>query len=289
MKYAKRWCLLLALAWLPGLACAGSTIQAGMTISGHVEIAPDGSVTGYQLDRPSRIPSAAKALVAKAVPAWKFAPVRVDGKAVPARSAMRIHLVARQMDKGGYTIGIDSAWFRSKDAVNGTDTLRVRDRTSPRYPAAAVKERVQGTVYTVLRINRQGKVDKLAIRQVNLRTRGSSAQMRRWRQWLAEASEKAVKDWIFTPPTTGPEAGHEYWVAVMPVIFRLKTSAQSKQAYRADRYGKWQSCIPGPRQSIPWVKDAEKRLLANADALPGNGVFSGGQTLHLLTPLSGGS
>lgn len=291
MKYARHWIMLFGFLLLPGSAWAGPTVQADMTITGHIEIAADGSVTGYQLDRASRIPPAAKALVAKAAHTWRFEPVRVNGKAVPAKSNMSVHLVARQTDKGDYSIHVDGAWFKNKHAVNKSSTLLRTSTKPPRYPMQALRGGAQGTVYTVVRINRQGKVDKVATRQVNLVVRGSPGQMRAWRKALAKACRNAVSHWTFAPPTTGPHADQSHWVAVVPIHFRISSgNGPTRAKDRARRnYGKWQAFLPGPKHEIPWLKSAQKRLVANAGALPDHGVFTVGQTLHLLTSLSGGS
>src|SRR5699024_5101297 len=224
MTHGKGWWLLWVLVLLPATAWADPPAQASMVVHGTIEIAPDGSVTGYQLEHASRIPPGVSAQMAKVVPHWRFEPVRVDGRPVAARSGMWVRLVAKPVDEHHVAISIDSTWFMSDHAVNTTDVLQRDHMRPPPYPPAAVRSRVQGTAYVVVRITPRGKVDKIATRQVDLRTRGTRRQLRQWRKMFADASERAIRHWTFTPPTTGPRAGQDHWVAVIPVRYQLNPS-----------------------------------------------------------------
>src|SRR5699024_3204198 len=181
MTHGKGWWLLWVLVLLPATAWADPPAQASMVVHGTIEIAPDGSVTGYQLEHASRIPPGVSAQMAKVVPHWRFEPVRVDGRPVAARSGMWVRLVAKPVDEHHVAISIDSTWFMSDHAVNTTDVLQRDHMRPPPYPPAAVRSRVQGTAYVVVRITPRGKVDKIATRQVDLRTRGTRRQLRQWR------------------------------------------------------------------------------------------------------------
>ena len=84
--------------------------------------------------------------------------------------------------------------------------------------------------------------------------------------------------WRFAPPTTGPDAGRDYWSVRIPSVFTAGTAAKAT--------GHWQNFVPGPRHPVPWATQEE---LANAaDALPDSGIFPMTPALQLLTPLNAG-
>ncbi len=69
-----------------------------MLVSGDMEVAPDGSMMGYDLDHPSEIPMQVRHLLAKVVPAWKFEPVVVHGRPAIAKASMSVRVLATPMD-----------------------------------------------------------------------------------------------------------------------------------------------------------------------------------------------
>jgi hypothetical protein len=101
--------------WLPGCWCvllcgtavaapgAGNqpVVESSMLLTGTVVIAPDGSVRGHAIDQPDKVPSAIRAFVDKAVAAWKFAPVVIDGQPVTAQAQMHLRLIADPVEHAG--------------------------------------------------------------------------------------------------------------------------------------------------------------------------------------------
>src|SRR4051812_34017858 len=71
-----------------------------MSAVGEVQIAPDGSVSDYRLQ--STLSPAIAKLVDGAVRSWHFDPIVVDGKAVVAKTALRLSLKAEPIDAGNY-------------------------------------------------------------------------------------------------------------------------------------------------------------------------------------------
>lgn len=285
MKLAHYGWLLPVFLLFSASALAGKVpAEASMVITGSVEIAPDGSVTGYQLDKASKLPSGVKSELVRTVPTWKFEPVLVNGKAVSAKSPMSVRLTAKPMDKGHYAINIGAAWFGQYDGSDHA-TISIRQRQPPPYPTALRRRHVEGVVYVAMRINRQGEVDKAAVQQIDLRTRGNQVQLRRWRKAFADASLRAAKKWTFNIPTTGKHAEDGHWLVSVPINYRLVGRLHSQRA----GYGRWVAYIPGPKQLIPWLDDDQRQLSSNAAAMSGGGPHMIDQQLHLISPLAGGS
>jgi hypothetical protein len=282
----KRWwlglsCMLVSGALMAaGPAAVRKRVQASMLVTGTIDVAPDGHVARYALDRPDKLPQAVRDLLGKAIPHWTFEPVTLNGQPVIARSPMSVRVVAKPLDDGRFSITVAGAVFGHGGDGTGR-TLAVKHETRPFYPREAVQARVAGTVYVLVRVDRQGKVVEALARQVNLRVIAGDAEMARWRGVLARASVNAIRHWTFTPPTVGKEAAAPYWQVVVPVDFSLRGPSIAHQT----GYGEWRPYVPGPVQQAPWV---DRRLLAgSADAVPGSGPFQADASLHLRTPLGG--
>ena len=152
---------------------------------------------------------------------------------------------------------------------------------APKYPAEALYSGVRGTVYLVVRIDRQGRVADAVVEQVNLRFIDSERQMDHWREVMAEPALKAARHWSFNPPTTGEYVGNAFWSARVPVDYRMEGDASPK-------YGHWQPYVPGPRHPIAWLNKFGNDIAQSPDALAAGGVYQVGQDLRLLTPLGEG-
>jgi hypothetical protein len=254
-------------------------VQASMLVSGTIMVATDGSVAGYTLDKSEKLPQPVVGLLAKAIPQWRFAAVTQDGKPVMVKSAMHVRVVAKPVDEDNFSISVGSSWFGDghSDACPSTDY-----KPHPAYPPEAIKQRVSGTVYLVMSIDRDGHVRKMAAEQVNLRVLGREKEMQRWRDMLADAALRAAGHWSFHPPTTGPGAARDHWEVRVPINFELRQWGRPSPF----TYGQWVAYVPGPKQPIPWV--GQKGHLADAsDALPPGGVYMAEQGLHRIdTPRS---
>jgi TonB family protein len=273
-----------ALLALTGLALARAPeavrkqVEASMLLSGSIDIAPDGSVGGYSIDKQDVVPDYVRAYLAREVPGWKFEPVVMDGRPVRARTPMSLRLVATPAEGGNFRVSMAGVNFgESRD--DATDQV-TRDRIRPpEYPAEAARVGGKGTVYLVLKLGHDGKVEDSVVEQVNLTAIGDERQMQRLRKSLGDASLKAARFWTFHPPTTGDGAGAGSWSVRVPVRFFLADD-------REGAYGTWQAYLPGPRQRASWVD--EKDSTGSPDALAGDGVYPVGGGVKLLTPLHQG-
>src|SRR5690606_19264913 len=146
----------------------------------------------------------------------------------------------------------------------------------PSYPVGAEMAGGKGTVYLVLRIGREGRVEDLFVEQVNLTTLGTEAQMAAVREVLGKAATEAAWKWTFHPPTTGEEVDDDHWTVRVPVEFRLYDDKPAA-------YGQWEAYLPGPRTTAAWAQDD-----VSPDAIAAGGLQPVGGGLKLLTPLRKG-
>lgn len=162
-------------------------LEASMLVSGWIVVAPDGSVRGYTVDQPEKLPQAVINHIQRKVPAWKF---RFDEPAaVIQRVQMHLRIKATRIDEKLYGVAIADASFGNMDSSN-TDFIGYKDDQSMTYPRQAIEAGVSGTVYLAVRVNRQGKVENVAAEQVNLHIRTSEARMTYFREVLADAAVK---------------------------------------------------------------------------------------------------
>jgi hypothetical protein len=253
-------------------------IAAKLMVKGTITVGTDGHVAGYALEQPGKLPKVVVQMLDKTIPDWTFVPVKVDGHPARVRAKMHLMLIATPQPDKRYSIRIDGSSFNRSTGSSDENLRYTGHRTPPHYPRSARMNGVSGTVYLVLRVNRQGRVDKLAAEHVDLMIKGSARQMKRWRDSLADASMKAARTWHFKVPTKGPQAHAGHWFALIPVTFKL--AGRFRYAY-----GDWQLFIPGPHQYIPWVDRAE---LARDTALPDGSIQTLGHPgLHRVDKPSG--
>lgn len=272
--------LLSAAALAAGPAAVRKRVQASMLLTGTIVVAPDGSVSSYAIDKPEKLPPMVTGLIAESIPRWKFEPTLLDGKPVAAKAKMSVRFVAKPVGDDKYSVGISGAEFGQN--VPG-ESITYKDRVAPTYPHEAARSRVSGTVYLLLRVERQGQVQEAVAEQVNLVVVDNDEEMERWRKMLANSALAAARKWTFNLPTSGEHMNDEYWVARVPVTYGLGRYDE----LRADDYGKWQPYVPGPRQPVPWI-DEQRLLSGSADALPDEGLHPLVRDgLRLITPHDG--
>lgn len=272
---------LLALAACMAMPATASSskqqIDASMLLSGNITVSPDGSVQSYGIDQSGKVPAAVMQLLAKTIPRWRFQPVLRNGQPVAAMANMSLRIVATPQGNHRYNIAV--AGTRFGDPSNGTIVSLLRTNIGPMYPREAIKERVSGTTYLIVQVDRQGHVTKAAAEQVNLRIVGPNILMKRWRKLLADASVKWIMKRAFKVPTTGPEATKDHWLVRVPVTFRIRGPSSPRIA----SYGEWSPYAPGPRATIPWAQ-AELHTAESPDAMPDHGVQLAGASLHRIEP-----
>lgn len=262
-------------------------MEASMLVTGSLVLEPDGRVSAWELDRPEALAEPVVELITKAAGSWAFEPVTVDGEAVRAKARMSLRVVATPHDDDRFQLTIRSGHF-GDDAMSAeerrnaatTDHVRSVRMHPPAYPPGALRAGVTGTVYLVMRINRDGRVQDVFAEQVNLRVVGTEREMERMREMLARPALAAARRWTFSIPTTGDDADDEYWSLRVPVEYMLHGD-------KVPGYGEWQAYIPGPRQKAPW-STRDLRADESPDAMIAGRVYQEGKGLKLLTRLGEG-
>ena len=220
-------------------------------------------------------------MVRKAALQWRFQPVLRHDEPVVAKSSMHVRVVLKKMPDGNYSARIKGATF-GDSSTDSTDTLCSAEgnkRILPQYPQAAIRGRVQGTVYLALRVDRSGRVVEAFAEQVNLGSIGPDRALKHYRATLAESALRAARQWSYTIPTTGPLARQDSWTAHVPVNYALNVLGAPKP----DRT--WVSYVPGPYTPAPWV---DKPDMNAADALADDAVRTEGAGPTLLSPFNHG-
>ena len=264
-------CALVAIA--AGPAAVRKQVEMSMLVSGTIDIRPDGGVRAHVLDGREALPPGVVKLVDDTLPQWRFEPVLVDGKPVIARTKMSLRVVAKPQDDGSFTIGIRGYSFGEPAGVPG-ETVTSARLPPPAYPEAAYRSGIKGTVYLLLRIGRDGKVEEAVTEQVNLTVIGDERRMRLGRELLARAALGKAKSWAFNPPTKGKAADAPFWSVRVPVDFEFTGEKSAGN-------GEWEAYVPGP-QIKPWWVDGD--ALGSPDAMIAGGLYQVGDGPRLLTP-----
>ena len=254
-------------------------VESSLSVTGTVDITPAGDVVAHTLDQPEKLPKGIVDMVARIAPRWKFESIPLQGNAV-SRSAMSLLFVAKKHDDGQLTVELRSASFNGP-SPQGRTTLDKKTFRTPDYPFAALGgSGVSGTVYLVVRYDREGRILDIDAEQVNMRVIGTEAQMAQWRRALTQSCLTAAKRWKLVVPDGGIPKDRDFTVGRIPVSF-------SMESMRETRYGQWEAYIPGPRASIPWM--ANTSLAGSApDAFAPGAFHSADAQRHLLTSLSDG-
>lgn len=270
-------CMALLLVSCIGTAAANGPgavrkkVESTRLLKGTIDVDAQGRVAQYAIEGQESLPRPILTLMARVVPHWRFAPAQVDGKAAPMRSQMSLRLVAKKLVEDEYSVEVRGALFpRTAPSI-------WQSHAPPHYPFAAARGGVGGTVYAVLKVAPDGRVEEAMAEQVNLRIVTSEQQMKKWRELLAKAALVAAKDWTFKVPADERDA--PFWTARVAVEFL----APGQQVTSDDA---WHAYVPGPRQTIPWITDNSG--LPAADALAAGGVYPVNSGLRLLTALDPG-
>ena len=278
----KRWlmglfCILMAwAASAEGPAAVRKRAEASMLVTGSVEITPDGSVKNYSIDQPDKLPLPVVQIIQQNMPLWRFQFGSPQATAVTVKMSLRI--LAKRIDDTHESLSISAAQFGQDDKVPG-ESPSFKTRLPPRYPELEARSKVSGTVYLLLRIGRDGRVEDAAAEQVNLNDIGPDNELRHYREVLADAALGAARKWTYLPPTTGELAKQDSWTVHIPVTFILHGAGVPPFV------GVWQTYVPGPYTPAPWV---DKPDVSSVDALADGDLQTDGAGPTLLAPLNHG-
>ena len=264
-------------------------VESSMVVTGNLDIDRDGTVSAVSLDQED-LTDALSSFVRDAALHWIFEPVRDDeGNALAVRAPMRVRLIARELEGDSVQVAIRSANFSPKYDPEDQSIVRSTEVKPPTYPRDALRARMSANTITAIKVGRDGSVEDVSTRQVNLLALTSEREMPRWRQKFAQASERAMRTWKFRVPTTGPQADAPYWIVAVPTHYRIKMPSGDKSDRPRGNLGKWETYLAGPLHPIPWLNPNDARNLASPDTLGDGGVYMDREDgLKLLTPLDEG-
>ncbi len=236
---------LLLLPAIPAMAQEKPEAQFETYVSGTIDVARDGTVSGYTLE--GGVKPAIRAAIDKNVRSWRFEPITVDGRAVVATTQMNLQLVAVPVDNGDYGLRVEKVWFG--------DPRRSNHIPAPAYPADAAKAGRQAKVVLVLRLDPQGNVVEAFPEQTSLDIAPDGKKAQYWRKRFEEASIRAAMGWKFT--VTEIIDGQPIGGSVrIPVSY----------AFGPREWGKY---IAGPINPVPWKSDTSVAELEAASLQDG--------------------
>ena len=273
--------LLLVSTWAQagGVGAVRKQVEMSMLVKGEISVDGSGKVVDLRIDRPEQLPAGVVSFVQAQVPTWAFEPVTVDGSAVGVRNRMRLLAVAKKDDAGGYELRLQAVSFHPLERNAGFDVVK-DSMQPPRYPVSLARAGASGSVFLLLRVGRDGKVQEAFAEQVNLRSLATENVMQKVRDGFAQSAVSAARRWTFTPPTQGPLASADYWTVRTTVDYLLDLDTF--------QYGKWVAYVPGPRQTADWVD--QELAKQSPETLVGGETYALTEgELRLLTPLGSGS
>lgn len=278
--------VLLALG-LPAAWAARAPIEASMVVTGTITVNKDGRVKAYTLDRQAKLPKGVVQLLQQDVPEFRFEAAALHAE--PATTGMSVRVVADQVAGSrratlritGASFGCAARGVRARLAgpCPAAASVRYVQRKPPRYPLRALRAGVGGSVLLVIQVGRDGHVQQVGARQVNLFERTDDDVG--YRAQLAGVSIAAARKWTFNPPTSGIEAARDDWFVRVPVVFEIMPRGESPRTL-----GEWHAYLPGPIHVFPWER-ASSTGPVSADALAGSEPFLPDPRFVLETQLDG--
>lgn len=154
-------CLLLGLSGAlqaQSVSEARRQVQASMVLTGSLDIEPDGTVSAHVIDDAAQVPDYVLAHLDRVVATWRFEPIKVDGVAVAARSAMSVRMNAVR-DGDNLLISMAGASFFDRNASN----VSGRSVTPPRYPPDLLRAGVPADVFVAVMVDAEGNVIQAAV------------------------------------------------------------------------------------------------------------------------------
>lgn len=206
--------------------------QLSMLVAGKISVSPEGKVIDFSLEETDKLPPPVVKLLSQEIPKWLFEPPTRDGKAVALTTSMTLRVVSRSIANKKHSLELGSATFGDSGS---NEVLRSRHQTMPKYPDAAIRAHVSGTVYLVVNINKEGHVQNIAAQQVNLLVKRPPDAAKRYRHMLAQATIDTARKWRFGMPTTGKLAGRDHWIIRIPIKYALPPYGSEIES----EFGRW--------------------------------------------------
>lgn len=252
---------------------AGSIMT--MRIDGELTIDTSGKVMAYDIATP--LEPAVKQAVDRAVSAWRFSPVMLDGSAVRARTGMRVTLAARAVD-AGYAISVDNVTFRDPPGATATkaaaaampEKVRISksSMTPPKYPIGVHRAGITGQVLLYLHLSMDGKPEDVVAYQSTLfNARGSDKAMQIAREQFEKEAVRAARGWRFKVDTaaSAEQLDPSDLTVTVPILYRFAADPEAAGAWRIE--------LRGERATVPWLLAEKDVRYAGVSDVDGDDVL----------------
>lgn len=245
--------LLAGQAWASGSSSDKEAVYASLEINGSITVSGKGQVTDFKIDKADKLPPFVVKMLDQDIPKWQFFPNLQNGHPYVVKTPMAIRLVAKPVSSDKYAISLDQVTFGNGYSKDGHQVQYKKGKDiDPNYPHGALMAETGATVYVVMQINREGRVAKAAVAEVDLEKSGPHYLMVRWRSAFAHSALSAARRWQFQIPTKGIFALQDHWVVVTSIDYWVTNFVRPKHTY-----GKWRPYIPGPYHAVKWARDQD--------------------------------
>ena len=95
---ALMWVSLALFASMAGAQAARKTAEGSMVVTGSLEVNPDGTLHGYTLDQPEKLPPVVVDVLGKSIAHWQFRLSSPSTQVIKTRMGVRV--VARPVGDG---------------------------------------------------------------------------------------------------------------------------------------------------------------------------------------------
>lgn len=256
-------------------------------VDSEIDVGRDGSITRYEPVTPIKGPLASR--LRAVVERFRFHPVLVDGTPVPARSRMRIRLVAKPTADGDVQVSIERVGFpgvENPDGTSGSEHGMVRGvakRVDVTYPYKVLKLGVTGRVVVAVRLDRGGHVvDAVARQSALFNTTGREKVLAGALEALERNAVEAIRQWRFKmdiPDSSHPEA--DELTGLVPVTFAIEEEGEEIP-------GKWIHETRTAERPLPWLAPAVAQALPDMSEVDDSGYFgTRPHRLRLSEPVEG--
>lgn len=269
-------CLLMfgASAAADDIAELREQVVGTMLLTGTLALAADGSVTGYAINQPDKVPPEVMQHVARHVPRWKVTMPDASSMGEASQQRFSVRVMATPEGNGYFRLSLAGADIAQPNKP-GEDVVPDGRLRRPEYPRSVLRlAGVSGTVYVVAEVGRDGKVKDLVIEQVNLDFVGEAQEVAQVRAEFAAHTAAAARQWKFKMPKVGPLVDHPTLAVRVPVAYSTRTAP-------APGYGEWEYYLPGPRRTLSGAEQQDATIAAGEIGVP----RPIGVGLRLATPL----
>ena len=288
MKWMSAWLLALCLPFAataaPADGGAGEQLVT-MRLAGTLTVNTEGRVDDYHIR--TKMPAPVKALLDKAIPAWRFEPVLVDGKAVRAQSPMRI-VVAAIEDGDTYRLRIDNVLFRANTPeeyaaearAQAEDGVLIKSKhlAPPSYPKRLLNAGIEGIALMLVRVAPDGSVADAIVSQSNLLNAGGlrTSDLDRLRGVMERSALAAARAWRFSIDLQPGAQPPDKQTISVPIHFLINRTAEDEFA------GTWRREYRSPLREAPWLAKGKDEEVVGVSDLVNGEMLSGNPTLRLL-------